>query len=53
MSLVQWELFMLCKTLNTKNTSEHLLPYQEELNGEKPTIKKLQEIVSKGTLTDL
>ena len=53
MSLVQWELFMLCKTLNTKNTSEHLLPYQEELNGEKPTIKKLQEIVSKGSLTDL
>ena len=49
MSLVHWELFVLCSALNVNHNSQHQLPYQVELNGQKPTITKLQEIVSKGT----
>ena len=48
MSLVHWELFVLCSALNVNHNSQHQLPYQVELNGQKPTINKLQEIVSKG-----
>ena len=48
MSLVHWELFVLCAALNVNHNSQHQLPYKVELNGQKPTITKLQEIVSKG-----
>ena len=48
MSLVHWELFILCAALNPNHNSQHQLPYQNELQGQKPTITKLQEIVSKG-----
>ena len=50
MSLVHWELFVLCSALNLNHNSTHQLPYQVELNGQKPTITKLQEIVSKGII---
>ena len=49
MSLVHWELFNLCSVFNPNHNSIHELPYQRELNGQKPNIAKLQEIVSKGT----
>ena len=48
MSLVHWELFNLCSVFNPNHNSIHELPYQRELNGQKPNIAKLQEIVSKG-----
>ena len=51
MSLVHWELFNLCSVFNPNHNSIHELPYQRELNGQKPNIAKLQEIVSKGMKT--
>ena len=50
MSLVHWELFNLCSVFNPNHNSIHELPYQRELNGQKPNIAKLQEIVSKGMI---
>lgn len=49
MSIVQWELFRMCKALNSDFDNRHELPYQAELGTARANIENLQGIVSIGT----
>ena len=48
MSIVQWELFRMCKALNSDFDNRHELPYQAELGTARANIENLQGIVSIG-----